>query len=388
MKTIDKNIIAMGWVSLFTDLASSMVTTLLPLFVVYVLHEGVDKLGIVIAVATFVSYGFRVLFGYLSDRLSIVKPFVVIGYLISAVTKPLLFFSYGYGSVAMLRGAERIGKAVRSAPKDALISAYAKERRIGRTFGFHKMMGVTGELSGALIIVVIFMLLPKDESTIRTIFAWTLLPGIIATSIVIFFVKDAPDRPRKQIVFQREDRKLYPLLGIYFISLFFLLSDQYMILKARDVGFTLAQIPLLVVAFTLTQVATSYSSGMFIDRFGSRSLLLIAFILAIVSTLALYAELIWFSFVCLGLFTVFSLNALRSYIGDNAKSQGAVYGIFYGGIAIFASLGALAVGHIWEYYGFEYAVLFSLAGLLMTTTMLLVYFYMQRSKDATADSRR
>jgi len=121
---INKNIIALGFVSFFTDMASSMVTSVLPLFVVYVLHEGVDKLGFIVGIATFVSYGFRFVFGYLSDKYKIVKPFVVAGYAISAVTKPLLYFSNGWVSVATLRGIERIGKAVRSATKDSLISAY------------------------------------------------------------------------------------------------------------------------------------------------------------------------------------------------------------------------------------------------------------------------
>ena len=90
---INKNIIALGFVSFFTDMASSMVTSLLPLFIVYILHKGVDKPGYVAAIATFVSYAFRILFGYLSDRYRVVKPFVITGYLISAVTKPLLSVS-------------------------------------------------------------------------------------------------------------------------------------------------------------------------------------------------------------------------------------------------------------------------------------------------------
>ena len=158
MKNIDKNIIYLGLVSFFTDMASSMVTILLPIFVVYILNEGVDMLGVIIAIATFASYIFRILFGYLSDRYKIVKPFVVSGYLISAITKPLLGFSETFSSVAFLRPSERLGKAVRSASKDSLISTYAKENSHGKTFGFHKMMDIAGELSGAIIIFILFLL--------------------------------------------------------------------------------------------------------------------------------------------------------------------------------------------------------------------------------------
>ncbi|HFU74712.1 MAG TPA: MFS transporter [Arcobacter sp.] len=252
MKNIDKNIIALGWVSFFTDMASSMITTLLPIFVVYVLHEGVDKLGIIIAIATFVSYIFRIVFGYLSDKYKIVKPFVVTGYFISAITKPLLAFSTTYMSVALLRGVERMGKAVRSASKDSLISSYAKDKSHGKTFGFHKMMDIAGELSGAIIVFVVFLYFAKDENTIRTIFEYTLIPGLIATFIMIFFVKDAPKKIKeKNSVILKEDYKLFPLLFIYFGFLFFIMSEQFFIVYTKEDGFSLATIPLLIILFTL-----------------------------------------------------------------------------------------------------------------------------------------
>ncbi len=378
MNTINKNVIWLGWVSFFTDMASSMVTTLLPIFVVYVLHEGVDKLGVVIAVATFISYAFRILFGYLSDRLGIIKPFLVAGYLASALAKPLLVFSYTYASVALLRGAERMGKAVRSAPKDVLISAYSRKNASGRTFGFHKMMDISGELVGALIIFALFMLMQKDEAFIRSVFAWTLLPGLIATVIVLFFVKDMPLKVKKREVFDPSDRKLFALLGIYFFFLFFLFSDQYLILKAKDEGFTLAQIPLFVIVLTLTQALTSYYSGVLIDRRGSGPVLLLSFLFGIASMVALALDFLWLSFIMLGLFTVISLNAMRAYISQEAQSKGAVFGIFYGGVAIFASLGALLIGYIWEHFGFESAVRLSVGGLTVLTLLLCLHLWRQK----------
>lgn len=192
MRNIDKNIIYLGLVSFFTDFASAMVTTLLPLYVVYILNQGVDKLGIIIAVASFVSYFFRILFGYISDRYQLVKPFVVAGYFISAVTKPMLALIQTYVGIALMRGVERLGKAVRSAPKDALISAYSESNSSGKTFGFHKTMDIAGELGGAICIFVILSLVVLDKDNIRLIFAATLIPGIIATAIALFFVKDIP----------------------------------------------------------------------------------------------------------------------------------------------------------------------------------------------------
>ena len=373
MKNINKNVIYLGWVSFFTDMASSMVTTLLPIFVVYVLHEGVDKLGIIIAVATFVSYALRILFGYLSDKYQIVKPFVVSGYLISALTKPMLMFSYSYASVAVLRSLERMGKAVRSAPKDVLISHYSDKSKAGKSFGFHKMMDVAGEMSGALIIVFIFYFFTQNEAYIRNIFGWTLLPGLIGVFIIFFFVKDAPKKVEKNgIVFNYEDYKLLWILGSYFFFLFFFMSNEYYILHAKGLGMTLFQIPLLVIASTLTQVLLSYYSGALIDKVGSKVMLLLSYLFGLLAIMSLRDERIWLAFVFLGIFTVVSLNALRVYIAKNAVSQGFIYGVLYGGIAIFSAFGALVIGQIWSRFGFSDVVLFSLVGCGLISFILFI----------------
>ena len=372
MKNIDENVIWLGWISFFTDMASSMITTLLPIFVVYVLKEGVDKLGIVIAVATFISYAFRVLFGYLSDRLHIVKPFVVLGYLISAVTKPLLAFSNTYISVALLRGIERMGKAVRSAPKDSLLSSYVKNKQHGKTFGFHKMMDVAGEMSGALVIIAIFIFIDRGESTIRNIFEWTLLPGAIAVFIAIFFLKDVPYTQKNNTsVFNKKDLKLFPMLFIYFGFIFFILSDQFFILRLKQSGYSLYTIPIFVILLNFTQTVSSYYSGILSDKIGTKKSIFIAFVFGMSSVFMLYIGIFWAGFIFLGLFTIISLNSIRSYISRYAISKGFIYGVFYGGVAVFGSLGALAIGIIWSRFGFRNAIIFSEIGMSILLISLM-----------------
>jgi len=356
-------------------MSSNMVTTLLPVFVVYALNEGVDKLGIIIAIATFISYAFRILFGYLSDKYQIVKPFLIVGYLLSATSKPLLGFSHSFMSVALLRGVERMGKAIRSASKDSLISSYVKNNEHGRTFGFHKMLDIAGELSGAFLIFVIFLFIAQDEKSIRFIFELTVIPGLIAVAILIFLVKDAPKKIKndKEIrVINKEDYKLFPVLFIYFGFLFFIMSDQFFILKARDEGFSLSIIPLLVMMLTVVQTFMSYYAGVLSDKRGVIRVMLFAFVFGIVSISMLNINL-WVAFAFLGLFTVFSLNAVRAYISEYAKSKGFVFGVFYGGVAVFSALGAIVIGYIWKNYGFENAVLISETGMGVMFLTLLVW---------------
>jgi len=384
MLNINKNIIYLGWVSFFTDFASSMVTTLLPLYVVYILNEGVDKLGFVIAIASFISYFFRIAFGYISDRFTLVKPLVVGGYFISAITQPMLALTQGYVGVAFMRGLERVGKAVRSAPKDALISAYSEKNKSGKTFGFHKTMDIAGELSGALFIFLILIWFTLDKDNIRFIFASTLIPGLIATAISLFLVKDIPasnaepcktsakvsHKKRKKVI-NRQDLRLLPLIIIYFYAQFFIMSEQFLIVKAKEVGYADFMIPLFVITLTLTQTLSSYYSGIISDKIGISRMLLIAFVFGTLSIVALWQEFLWLSFILLGLFTVISLNTMRAYISQHAISKAFVYGILYGGIALSSSVGAIVVGQLWKNLGFENVILFSFSGMMILALRMM-----------------
>jgi len=370
---MNKNIVYLGLVSFFTDMASSMVTTILPLYVVYVLNDGVDKLGIIIAVATFISYFFRIVFGYLSDKYQVVKPFVVSGYVVSAVTKPLLAFVNSWQGVAALRGAERIGKAIRSATKDRLISFYAGEKS-GRGFGFHKMLDITGEMSGAIIAFLALYFIGKNVEVFKNIFLATIIPGIIAVIIVIFFVDDVPfSKKEKQKIDLSRDKAIFPFLFIYFGFIFFMFSNEYFIIKAKEAGYNMAFIPLLVILFNFTQTITSYYFGIMIDKIGTSKIMTFSYLFGIISMGLIYFNLIILGFIFLGLFLVSSLNSMRSFISINAINKANVYGIFYGGIAISGSLGAIVIGQIWGKTGEKNAEIFSLCGLGLVFLVFMIY---------------
>ncbi len=384
MKGIDKNVIYLGWVSFFTDMASSMVTTVLPLYVVYALHEGVDKLGIIIAVSTFVSYIFRILFGYLSDRFDMVKPFVVSGYFISALTKPLLAFAQSYITITLLRSSERMGKAIRSASKDALISSYVKNHQSGRTFGFHKMMDISGELSGAFIVFILFWVLSENIQTFKSIFLYTLLPGLLASAIALFWVKDRPKRANKpKAVINKADYALLIPLFIYFGFLLFVMSEQYIIVLAKERGFSFTLIPLLIMVYTLFQALLSYKSGSISDTIGSMQALLIAFFSGFIALFMLTINL-WISMLFLALFSVMSLNAMRAFISNKAQSVAFMYGIFYAGTAICSSLGAFIMGLLWQHFGISVLIRVSEIGMLFVMALLLFYLFTKREKNAVA----
>ena len=239
-------------------------------------------------------------------------------------------------------------------------------------------MDVVGELSGSLIILVVFMFFTKNQEIIKDIFLFTIIPGLIATMIAAILVKDAPSKTKNtNIIINHSDLKLLPLLFIYFGFVFFIMSEQFLILRAKDFGYTLAIIPLFVILFNLIQVTTSYYGGILIDKIGIFKSLGIAFSFGILSIFSIKINL-WLSFLFLGLFTVLSLNSMRTVISKNATSKGFIYGIFYGGIAIFSSLGALTIGFIWKNYGFVTVLRFSEIGMISIFILLILFSFTKK----------
>jgi len=369
---MNKNIIALGFVSFFTDMASAMIAPLIPILVVYLLKNDVQTLGYIVAIATFVSYFLRLFFGYLGDKFQITKPLVVTGYLISAITKPLFYFVSSWPQVAVIQSTERMGKAIRSASKDSLISAFAKKKQSGKTFGFHKTMDIAGELTGSILIFILLMIYGQDEKVIKSIFIATALPGLIAVIIITFFVEDAPyKRKSKKYQWEASDNKLLPLLFIYFGFVFFVFSNSFYVIKATELGYKVAYIPLLFILLNLTQTLSSYYIGLKIDDLGFKRVLIIGYVFGVLTQASLYFNSIWLSFILLGLFTVTTLNAIRSAISQQAKNKATVYGIFYAGTALFGALGALLIGFLWHHYSETTAIIFSIVGVIL---MLIIQY--------------
>ncbi len=369
----------LGWVSFFTDMASAMINPILPIFVVMVLHEGMDKLGIIIAVATFVSYGLRLVSGYISDRYGIVKPLVVGGYALSALSKPLIGATQSYTGVTALKAFERLGKGLRSAPKDLMISAYSKTNASGKTFGFHKTMDIAGELCGTLILFGLLWVYGQSEMVIRNIFYATLIPGLIGLILVAFFVKDiAKKEPISRLAFRftQRDKASIQSLIFYFIFIFFLFNEAFFTMQAKSMGIAIAFIPLLFVVSTAMQTLVSYPVGLLIDRIGARRVLFFAYSSGILAQILLLMQkpmFTWIAYGFLGLFTVGSLNANRAYISDNSDNRGSVYGMFYAGVALFGATGAYVCGTIWEHAGMSVAMVFSLSG---TVLVLFAFIFL------------
>ncbi|HFB64179.1 MAG TPA: MFS transporter [Aeromonadales bacterium] len=361
----NRNIWMLGWVSFFTDLASAMIKPMIPIYVVLVLHQGVDKLGIVVAVSTFISFFLRWLGGWLSDHFGRSKPFLILGYGLSSIMKPLIGLAGSWQIVAVFSGAERLGKALRSAAKDKLISLSSQNKKQGRAFGLHKTLDVSGEALGALVAFAMLFYLGQSELWIRTIFYWTLLPSSIAMLVLLFLVKDRTSRHSQAPISAGEshqtsqtneplNRLLKLKLLLFFAANFLMVSESFMLIRAHEAKILVMYLPLLAVAGTLTQAFLSYYVGKSADDRGDETVLLWGIASGLISLILLGLGTKLFvimGFIFQGVFMVTTLNALRMRLGKFTYGKGKIYGWFYAINALVTASGALLMGGLWEKFG-------------------------------------
>ena len=194
LKGLTRNLIIVGFVSLFTDLSSQMVFPLIPLYLTTVLGAGAWIVGLVEGAAETTASLLKVFSGYWSDKIKRRKPFVLAGYGLSSITKPLFAFTYTWPLVLIVRVFERIGKGIRSAPREAIIAESTAASVRGKAYGFHRAMDGIGSISGAVLALILLPILG-----FRDIFLVAFIPGILAVFIVLLIKeKNRPKEIKKR----------------------------------------------------------------------------------------------------------------------------------------------------------------------------------------------
>lgn len=355
---LNRNIVALGANSFFTDFSTEMILPLLPIFLDRFLHatktqigliEGFAELGVALLIA---------LSGFYSDRLGKRKGIVVFGYGLSNLIKPLAFFAQSAGMVAMIRIGDRLAKGIRVAPRDALISASTPKGSSGFVFGFHKMMDGAGALAGALAAFGLLWALGESEATFRTIFALSLVPGVISMLILFFWVTDAPFTPTPARFFRPGALPAAFYRLVFFQSLFSLFAMNYafMILKAGDNGVALAMIPLAYALYNLTQAFFAIPIGRLADRYGKAALLAFVYAAFGLGALLMATGTAWGAWAGFAIYGFFAggFNALaKAIISDTAPHglKATAYGVYYTAVG-FATLASLALaGWLWDHAG-------------------------------------
>ena len=378
---ITRNVFILGLVSLFTDLSSQMVFPLIPLFLITVLGTGAYAVGIVEGAAETTASLLKVVSGYWSDKIKRRKPFVLFGYSLSAITKPLFAFATIWSFVLFVRVIERIGKGLRTAPRDAIVAESSDESVRGKAYGFHRAMDGIGSVSGAALA---FLLLPILGY--RNIFLFAFIPGIIAVFVILFIKeKKTPAREEtKEISIKLSFKELSMNLKLFIIvsSIFALghFGYAFLLLRAVDIGLADRMAILLYVLFYIVYTVCAIPSGILSDKIGRKPVLRAGYVLFGITSLGLvftsniYSILLLF--VTYGIFYAMIDGAQRAFVVDLAPEhlKATALGTFHTAIGLVALPGGCIAGLLWDKISPETTFIY---GLTLAVISLILFTFVK-----------
>jgi MFS family permease len=377
---LDKGVWIFGWVSFLSDVASDMIFPLLPDFLTRTLKAGPAALGVIEGVAEATSSGMKMVSGWWSDRVRRRKPLVVAGYSIAAAARPLVGLATGWGQVLAIRFADRVGKGIRTAPRDALLSEMVPEGRRGRAFGLQRAMDNAGAVVGPLLAAALLKFAFDDE---RPIFLLAAIPGLAAVALLVAGVRETPRtaRPTPAAPAPREPlpRRLRIAIAIFVLFTLASSTDAFLILRARDAGIELWQLPLLWAFFNGVKAAAGVPGGALADRIGH--------VRAIVLGWAVYAIAyvgfalvsspgpLWGLFGFYAIFHAMTEGAERALVADLSPPhlRGKAFGAFHASVGLAALPASVLFGVLWKILGPRAAFLIGAAVALAATACLLAF---------------
>jgi MFS family permease len=355
---ITRNVAALGVVSLLTDVSSEMIIPVLPIFVTVTLGASMASLGMIEGVAESTAAILRIASGWLSDRVGQRKPFIVFGYGVSVVAKAGLVTAAAWPAVLGLRFIERVGKGLRSPPRDALLADSSDPAFRGRAFGFHRSMDTLGAAMGPL---AAFALLAAHPDDFRRVFALAIVPAVLSVLVLLVFVSAPPHTPAPASSLGREWRLLGgPLRRFLVVDAVFQLGNSsmaFVLLRTRDVGFSAGQVTLVYFGYNVIFALLALPLGGLSDRLGRRPLILGGYLLyALVYGLLGATHSRWgaaVAFALMGLHSALIEGQQRSLVADlvPAERRATAFGAYYTVVGLALLPASVLAGLLWERVG-------------------------------------
>lgn len=377
---LSRNVRNLGWVSLFNDVSSEMIYPLLPLFLTQVLGAGVIFVGLIEGIAESISSFLKLLSGWFSDRFQKRKEIILLGYSLASITRPLMALATSSLHVLFLRSADRVGKGIRSSPRDALLSQSCSPDERGKAFGFQRAMDHAGAMMGPLIASLLLLTTTRD---LRFIFFLAFIPACLCVWVLFRGVADVPgNRPSKasplKLHWKGWNKRFKYFLLI--VTLFTLgnSSDAFLLLRASDLGVPNSAIPILWFLLHLSKTIFSIPGGILSDRLGRRGVIILGWLVYsfvyVGFAFASEAYHIWLLFFAYGLFFGLAEGTERAWVADlvEESKRGTAYGAYYFFIGIATLPSSVLMGLNWKTLGPVWAFSFGAALALIAALLVII----------------
>ena len=355
---IPRQVLILGMVSLFTDIASEMLYPVTPIFLTAVLGSSMAIVGIIEGIAEFISGTLKGYFGLVSDKVGKRSIFVVLGYSLSAISKPLPGIFQNIPTVLISRVTDRTGKGIRTAPRDALLGSYSNGNS-GKIFGFHRGMDTLGAAIGPALALVLLNFFPND---FQLIFLLAFVPSALAVFFT-FLVKDKPVESKFKLrknyyEFWKSAPVRYKKILIL-ITIFSLVnsSDVFLILKSKDVSNSETLAILGYIFYNLIYAGASYPLGGLSDKLGKRKIysagLIVFSIVYFGFALVPSIEIIWILFALYGIYTAATEGVSKAWVSDLIpdEQRGSGIGLLTMLSSFSIMLGSFTAGILWDKFG-------------------------------------
>ncbi len=395
---LSRNVRILATVSFFTDVASDMIYPLLPLFLTTVLGTSAAALGVIEGLAESVSSLLRLPAGWYSDRIKRRKPFVVVGYTLASLARPLIGLTQTMGQVLAIRLTDRFGKGLRSAPRDALIADSALPSQRGYAYGVHRAADNLGAVVGPL---VAWAVLSLGWVELRELFLWSAVPGIVAVVLVVVFVQES----RTEIAVRRADASVgavtaspvgavtaspvgpaaaplgsafWRYLTVLFVFTLSTSTDAFLLLRASQLGVATALIPILWALLHVVKSGSTVLGGALSDRVGRRPLILGGWVVYALVYLGFALASVewhaWALFVVYGLYFGATEGTEKAFVADlvPAARRGTAFGWFNAALGLGALPASVVFGLVWERSGAEAAFVMGATIAAVATVLFLV----------------
>jgi MFS family permease len=362
---LPRNVWAVSLTSFFMDISSEMVINILPLFLSNVLGVGTSVIGLIEGIAEATASLLKVFSGWLSDRLGGRKWLAVSGYGLSALAKPFFYFASSWTTVLAVRWADRVGKGIRTAPRDALVADSIDESQRGLAFGFHRAADTGGAMVGLLIALgLVWAAQSADRNlgmrTFQIIVLASLIPAVLAVLSLAIGARDVPvtsERQRPTITFRGLGKPF--LVFMVIVGLFDLgnSSDAFLVLRAQERGLSVLGIMGMLVTFNLVYALVSTPAGWLSDRVGRRKLItggwLAYAVIYLGFALAQTSWHVWVLYVLYGVYYGLAYGTAKAMVADivPAELRGTAYGTYNATLGLLDFPASLIAGLLWQGVG-------------------------------------